>query len=285
MRTKGQYQPLFRLDLGTDLAYVDPMSSKIDNQNTSDLTAVSMDSAADRGVVSKWPKKHFPMTPEQQKAKVDFLKIWHELLPHKYGLIEKFNHESSLIRNSVTPGCRTLEIGAGLGEHLAHENLEDQDYTAVEIRQDFADVIKQRYPKVKVVVGDIQNKLDFAENSFDRILAIHVLEHLPDLPAALAEVKRILKPDGTFVVVIPCEGGLAYQLARRISAQRIFEKTFKMPYGPIIKNEHINQAWEILQELNTTFKVEQSTYWPLMVPITQINLVIGMICRKTSHLP
>ena len=42
------------------------------------------------------------------------------------------------------------------------------------------------------------------------------------------------------MVVIPCEGGLAYSLARRISAQRIFEKRYGMSYRFFIESEHIN---------------------------------------------
>ena len=54
-------------------------------------------------------------------------------------------------------------------------------------------------------------------------MAIHVLEHLPNLPKALTEVHRSIKKTGTFQVVIPFERGFAYQIAREISAKRIFQ--------------------------------------------------------------
>ncbi len=227
-----------------------------------------------------WPKNPPPITKEQQKLQQDFLRIWHEVLPKKYGMIEKFNHANPIVANSVKAGkCTTLEIGAGLGEHLIYEDLKNQDYTALEIRQDFVDTIKNRFPNVSAIVGDIQGNIDLPDNKFDRILGIHVLEHLRNLPSALKEIKRMLKPDGTFAVVIPCEGGLAYQIARRISAQRIFEKKFKIPYGPIIKNEHVSDAWEIMHELKKYFTIEKSSYWPLLIPLTPCNLVIALSCK------
>ena len=53
--------------------------------------------------------------------------------------------------------------------------------------------IRERHPGVEVLVGDCQQRLPFDDGSFDRVLAIHVLEHLPNLPAALAEIRRLLQ--------------------------------------------------------------------------------------------
>ena len=97
-------------------------------------------------------------------------------------------------------------------------------------------------PGIQVVVGGCQERLAFPDGTFDRILAVHVLEHLPNLPTAIREMHRLIdKQRGQFEVVIPCEGGLAYSLARRISAQRFFEKRYKMPYRWLIEREHINR--------------------------------------------
>jgi SAM-dependent methyltransferase len=126
----------------------------------------------------------------------------------------------------------------------------------------------------------IQSKTQFENSTFDRVLTVHVLEHLPNLPAALLEIIRILKDDGCFDVVIPCEGGLAYSIARKISAQRYFEKTFKMDYLPIVKSEHINTFPEIMAELKKYFKVEQSSFFPLKVPFYPINLCTAMRLTK-----
>lgn len=47
------------------------------------------------------------------------------------------------------------------------------------------------------IVADAQ-ALPFAEASFDAVIANHMLYHVPDLPVALAEIRRVLKPQGTF---------------------------------------------------------------------------------------
>lgn len=42
---------------------------------------------------------------------------------------------------------------------------------------------------------DIQN-IPYEDNSFDLVIANMMLYHVPDLPRALAEVGRVLKPEG-----------------------------------------------------------------------------------------
>jgi len=215
------------------------------------------------------------LTAEQDRIRDDFMAYWHEVLPNRYGVIERFNH--GWPAKTARRGERTLEIGAGLGEHLNTEpEFAREDYVACELRPEMAAVIAERHPTVEVITADCQQRMPFEDGSFDRALAIHVLEHLPDLPAALAEIHRLLKPTGRFVVVIPCEGGLAYSLARRVSAQRVFEKRYKMSYRWCIESEHINVPSEILEECSAYFRIVRRRYFPLVIPLTAPNLVIGL---------
>jgi ubiquinone/menaquinone biosynthesis C-methylase UbiE len=134
-----------------------------------------------------------------------------------------------------------------------------------------------------VVVGDCQQGLPFPDGYFHRILAIHVLEHLTNLPAALGEIRRVLKPGGAFLAVLPCEGGLLYGFCRRISAQRIFEKRYKQDYGWFIRSEHVNTAREILAEIEAFFRVSHGKYFPCYVPDLNFNVAIGLtLLRKDT---
>ena len=196
-----------------------------------------------------------------------------------YGaLVEKFNHRYPL--RSYRSGCITLELGAGIGGHLCYEDILHQTYYANEFLPELCDKIKEKYPTVTTISGDCQCRLPLPDAYFDRILAIHVLEHLPNLPATLQEVYRLLKGNGYFSVVIPCEGGLAYTLARNISARPHFEKTYGQSYDWFIKHEHINLPGEILKELNELFEVRHKSYFPLIFPSVTFNLAIGLTLSK-----
>jgi SAM-dependent methyltransferase len=227
----------------------------------------------------KWPKTFPPLTPEQERVRDDFVKHWHEVLPRRFGIVEHFNH-NYCVRRSAAGFLRTLEVGAGIGEHLEYERLtpeQERNYHALELRENMSVEIRRRFPRVRITTGDCQAGLPFPDGFFDRLLAIHVLEHLPNLPAAARELYRVIdKARGSFLVVIPCEGGLAYTLARRLSAQRVFENRYKQPYRWFIEREHVNRPAEILEELGPYFAVAHRSFYPLRLPAVFCNLVIGL---------
>src|SRR3954470_6214131 len=39
-----------------------------------------------------WPKTFPSLTTEQKRISDEFMKHWHEVLPRKFGIIDKFNH-------------------------------------------------------------------------------------------------------------------------------------------------------------------------------------------------
>lgn len=228
-----------------------------------------------------WPKLIPPLDAEQKRISDDFMRHWHEVLPSKYGAIEWFNHSYALRFLPNLPRFKTLEIGAGLGAHIAFEDLSRQDYHCIELRQNMADGIAAKYPSVTASVGDCQRNVPYPDNSFDRIVVVHVLEHLSDLPGCIKEMHRILKPGGIFSIVLPCDPGLAYEVARKISAERIFKKRYKLPYGWLIRREHINSPQEILSLIDEHFSNEiDRTYFPLRVPSITMNLCIGTTRTK-----
>ncbi len=50
--------------------------------------------------------------------------------------------------------------------------------------------------------GDI-TRMRYEDESADCFLALHVLEHIPEEAAALAEIRRVLKPGGTAILQVP----------------------------------------------------------------------------------
>jgi SAM-dependent methyltransferase len=226
------------------------------------------------------------MTPEQKRISDEFMKVWHQELPKRFSIVDRFNH-SFPVKHS-RPGFRTsVEIGAGLGEHLHYEKLspeQEENYYAVELRENMAAEIRRRFPKVKAITGDCQARLGFADGFFDRYIAVHVLEHLPDLPSCIREAYRLLnKERGQMLVVIPCEGSPAYSLARKISAERVYNRHFKGGYKWLISREHINRPHEILAELDPYFTLERKVLFPLpFLPFVFNNLCIGLVLKPRA---
>lgn len=70
-------------------------------------------------------------------------------------------------------------------------------------------------PAVKPdVLGDVIGPLAFPDDTFDRVVASHIIEHLPRLKVmdALHEWKRVLKPKGILEIHTPDLGWAAVQV-------------------------------------------------------------------------
>ncbi|MBK7974498.1 MAG: class I SAM-dependent methyltransferase [Deltaproteobacteria bacterium] len=219
------------------------------------------------------------LTAEQARAREEFVRVWHEVMPARLGFIERFN-QGFVARLPARAGARTLEVGPGLGAQARWRGAALESYVCLEERASFCETLRGFLPREAVFQGDIQERQRWPDGDFERIIAIHILEHLKDLPAALAEIDRLLAPDGCFDVVVPTEGGLAYALGRKLSAERLFRKRFRMDYTPIRQNEHVSTYTEIAAELTRVFRVERRVFYPLAVPIATLNLFVGYRLRR-----
>ena len=100
------------------------------------------------------------------------MKHWHEVLPNsKFGFVEGFN-QGYAVRHAPKEFKTTLEIGAGLGEHLLFEKLTDEqerNYYTLELRENMSAKIRERFPKINAITGDCQARLDFEPGFFDHV--------------------------------------------------------------------------------------------------------------------
>jgi len=231
-----------------------------------------------------WPKKPYPLTPKEQRARDQFVKIWHKRIPPTRQALERFN-QGYVAQLSHKAGSKTLEIGAGLGAHIAFEDLRDQQYYILEYSKEFCKELITKLPANRVIQGDIHQRQQWEDGTFDRIISIHVLEHLLDLPKALHEILRLLRSDGVFDIVIPCEGGLANSVARKLTTARLFRKHWSLDYTPVILHEHVSTCDEIMDLLSKHFNKKFSRFFPFpFIPLIFPNLCVGMRLEKKKSI-
>jgi ubiquinone/menaquinone biosynthesis C-methylase UbiE len=97
---------------------------------------------------------------------------------------------------------RVLELGLGTGHSLPHYPAAVEELVAVEPSAPMAHRARKRAHAAGrdvTVVSAPAERLPFEAASFDTVVAMLVLCTVQDPAGALAEVRRVLKPDGTFL--------------------------------------------------------------------------------------
>ena len=89
-------------------------------------------------------------------------------------------------------GGRILDLGGGDGTLRAPLRARGYAYVNVDLAPMGPGAVR----------GDAQ-RLPFRDGAFDVILSGDSLEHFPDPRLAVAECKRVLRPDGRFVIWVP----------------------------------------------------------------------------------
>ena len=95
---------------------------------------------------------------------------------------------------------KVLDIGCGTGDFLAMAQKYKWEVTGVE-----PDEHARKIAATKTASNIHTNDwlAEVADDSFDAVTMWHVLEHVPNLEAQIATLKRIIKPNGTIFIAVP----------------------------------------------------------------------------------
>jgi SAM-dependent methyltransferase len=90
-----------------------------------------------------------------------------------------------------------LEFGAGDGAFLRQFRAAGKNVDGVEIDRDLRLGLAGQGACIFANIREVES------NSYDYIYSVNVLEHIPDLVAEIAELKRVLRPGGVLFVFVP----------------------------------------------------------------------------------
>jgi phosphatidylethanolamine/phosphatidyl-N-methylethanolamine N-methyltransferase len=104
----------------------------------------------------------------------------------------------------IEPGQRVLDVGVGTGLSLTVYPADCQvvgiDLSREMLTKAQEKVEEQGLSHVGLLEMDAQ-RLSFADSSFDHVVATFVISVVPDPVKTIQEMKRVLKPEGSLVIV------------------------------------------------------------------------------------
>ena len=129
-------------------------------------------------------------------------------LLHTFLDVDRFHRWAALVdRHRPVEGARFLSSGCGMGGSLlAYHDAGAASVTGVEVDPDYVRLAGLRVTEVPT--GEVRRinpdpPLPFADDAFDLIESMDVIEHVPDPMAYLADLRRVLAPGGAILLVTP----------------------------------------------------------------------------------
>lgn len=106
--------------------------------------------------------------------------------------------EADILARYLRPGARVLELGAGTGQQAKAMAARGYDVEAIDVPGSYYSGARE-FP-----ITDYDGRhIPFPGRSFDIVFSSSVLEHVLDLAQLSGEIKRVLKPGGYCIHVMP----------------------------------------------------------------------------------
>ena len=210
-------------------------------------------------LAARWLANYDAANYSDQGLAARVLKGTHAVLERPFGADTQFD--------------QVLEIGAGTLAHLPSIRHGFTRYIASD--GDLAVVESNRsksLPRGVELQHLIGEKLPFADDTFDRLIATHVLEHIVHPHRALEEWVRVVKPGGVISLILPCDPGMAWRLGRHLGPRRSGNAA-GLPYDYYMAREHVNSIFGLKEIVKFHFPKRREAWWPMGVPLPDLNLI------------
>lgn len=149
----------------------------------------------------------------------------------------------SLVLDLVPPGPgeTVVDVGCGNGAYLAELGRRHHagSVLGVDLSTGMLDAARRRAPAAALTAGDAA-ALPMRDHAASLTLAAHMLYHVPDLRAAIKELRRVTRPDGQVLVVLNGDGHLR-ELRDLIASSQIVSHE-----GPLGDQLRLDDGQELL---------------------------------------
>lgn len=121
--------------------------------------------------------------------------------------------DATIDRLPATQGA-ILDVGCGTGVLLSRliAKCPDSDVTGVDASSEMLELARSRLPAIAKLQKCWAEELPFKDNSFDTVVSCNMFHFIRSPTAALNEMLRVLRPNGTLVITDWCHDYITCKL-------------------------------------------------------------------------
>jgi len=209
------------------------------------------------------------------------------------GFLMRRNHINLSSEISGNLNNRILEIGGGANPHFKIIDLENVNEYWI---SDNEYLLKETYTKndekldFKIFNHNAEADSGYSEFfkkniKFNRIIASHVWEHLPNPEEIFLKWINLLDENGRLDIAIPCDPGILFRLGQLVGRKKAM-KNYGMSFKEVelmLSREHINSCQNLLKIVKF-YTDSKYSYFPFRVPSVNLNLFIFIKVYKNDFI-
>lgn len=149
-----------------------------------------------------------------------------------------------------------IEIGSGIGNISSIFCRDQRQLHLSDIRESYVRCLERNFATQPSVAGisqldlvdpDFENRYEHLLESFDGLFALNVVEHIEDDVQAIANARKLLKPGGRMVILVPAGQWLYNQFDKSLEHYRRYstaslESLFRQNELSVARSQYFNAA-------------------------------------------
>jgi SAM-dependent methyltransferase len=186
----------------------------------------------------------------------------------------------------LPPHCRVLEAGCGQAQYVVALNARGYDCIGFDYALHAMQEANAAVGNLPLTCGDI-TAMGFADDVFDAVISLGVVEHSETGPEKLlADMRRVLKPEGVLLISVPFFNSLRQWRARHgayqddVTGLGFYQYAFSFDeFSGFLRMAGFSvETYYTYSHQNT---LRQELHWLKRLPVSMMNLIL----RFSKYVP
>lgn len=190
---------------------------------------------------------------------------------------------------------KIVEIGGGPKAHIEFFSKKQvkfvDSYIIIDDKKyrNNISILKKKYADVKFEFIDFNNHSKIKKiRNCTRLISSHTYEHILNFEDVFIDHLKLLKPEAIISIALPCDPGFFWSILQNIAypfQKFIFGWKSRKEKRLSEARDHVNPIQNIVKIINYYFQKKKTIYFPLILPVVDLNFIyVAQLKKKNFNL-